>query len=176
MPKEASWHKMVKDTLKDVGKERGYDVSESEKEMVLASKFRMFRHQIRGKGREITYGDPEERKTHTFSYKPDVVWKKRRFYRAVFEIEYLNPRSIVMEKRKYAIGSWMLGYLAMVKKSVKFLVFVTNNKDLYLEIMTFKKLIPLEYKDSTHTLYLKAHDQFNITRGLREFIVGKLKI
>jgi len=167
---------MVKKALKEIGKERGYDVSESEKEMVLASKFKMFRHEIKGKGWKITYGGPAERKAHTFSYKPDVVWKKRRSYRAIFEIEYLNPRSNAMEKRKYAIGSLMLAYLTMVEKPMRFLVFVTNSKDLYREILTFKKLVPLEYKDSTHTLYLKAHNELNIKIGLQKLIIDKLKI
>ena len=176
MPKEARWHKMVKEALKEIGKERGYDVSDSEKEIVFASKFRMFRHQIKGKSWEIIYGGSAERKPHALSYKPDVVWKKGRHHRAIFEIEYLNPRSSAMEKRKYAIGSWMLAYLAMVQKSVKFLVFVTNNKDLYREILTFKHLVHPKYMDSTHTLYMKAQNQLNIMVGLYEFLIGKLKI
>jgi len=167
---------MAKEALKEIGKERGYNVSESEKEMVLATKFKMFRHQIKGKGWEILYGGAAERKAHTLSYKPDVVWKKGRFYRAIFEIEYLNQRKDAMEKRKYAIGSLMLAYLAMVKKSARFLVFVTNNKDLYREILTFKKLIPVEHKDGAHTLYLKAGNQSNIKIGLQKFIIDTLKI
>jgi len=177
MVKEPRWHEMVKEALKEIGKERGYDVSESEKEMVFASKkFKMFRHQIKGRGSEIIYGDAAEREVHTLSYKPDCVWKKRRSYRAVFEIEYSNPRSNAMEKRKYAIGSWMLAYLAMVEKSVRFLVFVTNSKDLYREILTFKRLVPLDYvKDSTRNLYLKARNQLNIKIGLQKLIAaGKI--
>lgn len=167
---------MVMETLKEIGKERGYDVSESEKEIVLASKFRMFRRRIEGRGWEIIFGDAAERKAHTFSYKPDVVWKKGHLNRAVFEIEYLNPKSSAKEKRKYAIGSLMLAYLAMVKKSVRFLVFVTNSMELYREIKTYKELVPLEYKDRTHTLYLKAGNRFNIKIGLQKFIIETLKI
>ncbi len=168
---------MVKKALKEIGKERGYDVSESEKEITFASKFRMFRYSIEGRGSALIYDHAlPERKAHILSYKPDCVWKERHLYRAIFEIEYLSPRSRAMERRKYAIGSWMLAYLTMVNKSMRFLVFVTNSKDLYREILVFKKLVTLEYKDSTHTLYLKARDQLNIKIGLQEFIIGKLKI
>ena len=144
--------------------------------MVLASRFRLFHHWSAGWGRDIFFLEASKRKVHTLSYKPDGIWKKGRSYRAIFEIEYLNPRSRGIEKRKYAIGSWMLAYLAMIQKSAKFMVLVTNNADLYREITTFRYLVRHEYMGSTHALYLKAGNKFNIMVGLKQFIVGKLKI
>jgi hypothetical protein len=66
--KEARWHEMVKEALKEIGEEREYDVSESEKEMILPSKrFRMFRYRIEGRGLEIIHDEAlPERKPYTF--------------------------------------------------------------------------------------------------------------
>jgi len=175
MPKKTSWHEMAKEALKEIGKEWGYSVSESEKELFFASKFRLFNHQISGKGWEIIREGATERKPYTLSYKPDVVWKKEHNYRAIFEIEYLPQRKSAMEKRKYAIGSLMLAYLAMVEKSVKSLVFLTNNQNLYREILTFKRIIPLEYEAFTHTLCVKASNLPNIKKGLNELLSAMLK-
>ena len=141
MPKETRWHETVKEVVKEIGEKKGYNVSESEKEIILASRFKMY--------------DSERRKIHTLAYKPDVVWKKGREYRAVFEIEYLNPKrsSQIMDRRKYSIGSLMLAYLAMMKKSIRSLVFVSNNRNLCSEIASFIHLTPIKYFDE-HILYL----------------------
>ena len=80
MPKEARWHEMVKGALKEIGKERGYDVSESEKEMVLVSKFKLFRYRSKSPELDAILADANKRKAYTFSYKPDGVWKKGRSY------------------------------------------------------------------------------------------------
>lgn len=170
MPRKTSWHEIAKEALKEIGKEWGYAVSESEKEMVFATKFRMFRHRLYGKGNEIIKGGASERKPHVLSYKPDVVWKKGRNYRAIFEIEFLDERKSGIEKRKYAIGSLMLAYLAMVEKSVEELYFVTNNESLCREISTFKQIIPLKHEDCTYTLFLSAQNPPHIKRGLQEFL------
>ena len=133
MPKEPRWHQTVKEVIKEIGQSREYDVSESEQEMLFSSKFTMF--------------SGKKRKIHTFSYRPDVVWKKNHIYRAIFEIEYLNPRSNLqlMEKRKYSIGSLMFAYIAMMKKSIKHLVFVTNSEDLCEEIAKFIQLTDVKH-------------------------------
>lgn len=165
MPKEARWHKMVKDVLKEIGEGRGYDVSESEKEMILASKFKMY--------------DKEKSRIHTFLYKPDVIWKKGHRYRAIFEIEYLNPQrtSQVMAKRKYSIGSFMLGYLAMIKKSVRRLVFITNNEDLCSEIASFQALTPLKYSSETvYYLYETSTSRSSLLKSLEETTIDQWKL
>ena len=143
MPKEVRWHKMVKEGLEEIGENKGYDVSESEKEIVLASRFKMY--------------VGERRKIYTLAYKPDVVWKKGRRYKAIFEIEYLNPQrtSQIMDKRKYSIGSLMLAYLAMIKKSVRRLIFITNNRNLCSEIASFIQLTPIKFFEE-NIIYLHA--------------------
>ena len=122
MPKENRWHEAVKQVLKEIGEDRGYDVEESEQEMIISKRFGMYDH--------------EKREIHSLSYKPDVVWKKRHRYVAIFEIEYLNPKSTskLMEKRKYAIGSLMLGYVATLHKSIDNLFFITNSEPLCAEM------------------------------------------
>ena len=40
MSGDPRWHKLVKEVLKEIGESRGYDVSESEKEIILASRYR----------------------------------------------------------------------------------------------------------------------------------------
>ena len=178
MPKQARWHEKVKQALKEIGKERGYNVSESEKEMVLAAKFKMFDFKIKTYGSQRYELDIEKRKPHTFSIKPDGVWKKGHIYRAIFEVEYLKASNSQkpMGKRKYSIGSFMLSYLAMIQKSIKYTAFITNNENLYREIVTFKHLIPLKHRKNTYTLCLKASDQPSIKQGLEETFVKEWKI
>lgn len=169
---------MVKEALKEIGKERRYDVSESEKEMVLAEKFSKFDFHLVGKGLDVKDYGKSKREPHTFLYKPDGVWKKGHIYRAIFEVEHLRARnnSSIMGKRKYSIGSLMLSYLAMVQKSVKYTVFITDNINLYREIVTFKNLIPLKHRENTYTLCLKANDRYNIKVGLEKTLIDKWKI
>lgn len=178
MPKEIRWHKLVKEALKEIGKKRGYDVSESEKEMILADKFKMVKFAVGISGSQKYDYDVKKRETHTFSYKPDGVWKKGHIYRAIFEVEHLKIRngSRITAKRKYSIGSFMLAYLAMFQKSASHIVFITDNLNLYREIVTFKQLIPLEHRKYTHTLFLRASNHPSIKRGLEETLINKWKI
>ena len=167
---------MVKKALRKIGKERGYDVSESEKEMVFGSRFKMFDFKEMFSKSKLVFSDTDERKVYTLSYKPDVVWKKGQLYKAVFEIEYLDPQGKLSGKRKYAIGSLMLAYLAMNEKSIKSLIFITNNLSLYREIVTFKNLMSLKYSKNTHTLCFTADDQPSINYGLQRYIIKEWKI
>jgi len=164
MPKEPRWHQLVKEILKEIGESRGYDVSESEKETMFSSKFKMF--------------DYEERKLHTLSFKPDVVWKKNHIYRTIFEIEYVNPRGNLqlMEKRKYSIGSLMLSYLAMIKKSVKHLVFITNSYDLCSEIAKFVELADVKYFDNIWYVYEPSTRRLSLRKSLKKTLVNEWKI
>ena len=170
MSKKTSWHEFTKKALKEIGKEWGYAVSESEKVMVIAKTFSMFRHQITGKGYEILRKGAEERESHVLSYKPDVVWKKGRYYKAIFEVECLDERMSGIKKRKYAIGSMMLAYLAMIEKSAKYLIIISNNESLYRELVKFKHIISLEHEDCIHTYCLTAHNPPNINIGLKELL------
>lgn len=171
------WHEMVKEALKETGKERGYDVSESEKEMVLAEKFREFHFELVGAVSDVKDYGKARREPHTFSYKPDGVWKKGLIYRAIFEVEHLRARnsSSIKAKRKYSVGSFMLSYLAMIKKSARHTVFITDNRILYHEIVTFKQLILLGYRKRTHTLFLKADNPYNIKVALEKPLINKWK-
>lgn len=165
MPKQARWHKKVKEVLEEIGRKKGYDVSESEKEVILASKFQMY--------------DGERRKIHTILYKPDVVWKKRQIYRAVFEIEYVNPLkgSQVMDKRKYSIGSLMLAYMMMMKKSVRRTVVITNCKDLCSNIGCFVQLTPLKYsKETILYLYEPNTTRSGLYKSLEETLIDDWKL
>ena len=164
MPKAPRWHERVKEVLKEIGESRGYDVSESEQEMMLSSKFKMF--------------SGEKRKIHTSSYKPDVVWKKNHEYRAIFEIEYLSPssNSQLMDKRKYSIGSFMLAYIAMIRKSVKHLVFITNNDRLCEEIAKFIKLAKIQYSRNIWYLYEPTTRRSSLRKSLEKTLVNEWKI
>jgi hypothetical protein len=175
MPKVASWHEIAKKALKEIGTEWGYNVSESEKEIVFGTKFSIFRHKITGKGYEVIREGAAKRKPHTLSYKPDGVWKKGRNYRAIFEIECLDEIKRGTAKRKYAIGSLMLAYLAMIKNSVKNVVFVTNNENLYREIKTFKELISLEHGECIICITVKARDPLSIKKGIENYLRITLK-
>ncbi len=175
MPKKTSWHEFAKKALKEIGKEWGYTVSESENVMFFAKKFSMVSLSVRIKGQKVTKGGASERKPQTMSYKPDVVWKKGRNYRAIFEIECLDETRSGIEKRKYAIGSLMLAYLAMIEKSAKCVVFVTNNKSLYREMRIFKGFIPLEYGDCIHGLYLRARTPLIMKELLDTYLSKALK-
>jgi len=145
MPKENRWHQTVKQVLKEIGEDRGYNVEESEKEMIFSKRFTIY------------IGDKKE--IHSVSYKPDVVWKKGHQYKAIFEIEYLNPKgtSQLMNKRKYAIGSLMLGYVAMLDKSVDNLYFVTNSEPLCSEMGKLMEFA--DVKNFKNVIYLYAEDR-----------------
>jgi len=165
MPKQVRWHEMVKKVLKQIGENRGYDVSESEKEMLFTSKFTMY--------------DGEQRKKHTLAYKPDVVWKKGHRYRAVFEVEYVNPNRITqtMNKRKYAIGSLMLAYLAMIRKSVRRLVFITNSEDLCNEIANYLKLAEIEYSEENILwVVMPVITRSILKKNLEDFVINDWKL
>ena len=164
MPKETRWHQKVKEALKKLGEEKGYDVSESEQEILLASRFKRFSN--------------EKREIHALSYRPDVVWKKRHIYRAIFEVEYLNPRSKMhlMDKRKYAIGSLMLASLARMQKSVECLVFITNDEALCGEIAKFVQSASIEHLDNTYYLCSSYTAESSLTKFLRARLMQKWKI
>jgi hypothetical protein len=152
LPEETRWHEMAKEVIQEIGKQRGYSVSESETEMILATRLRRYKD--------------ENREIQTLKYKPDVVWKQGHIYRAIFEIEYLNPDwdSQLMNKRKYAIGSIMLAHAAMLSKSISRLVFVTNSKVLCDEIAIFLKTAkPQKY--STQKVYY-IYNPTNIRQDL----------
>jgi hypothetical protein len=164
MSKGTSWHQTVKEVLKELGKKKNYDVSESEQEILLASRFKRF--------------TGEKRQIHELVYKPDIVWKKGHIRQAIFEIEYLNPTSEaqLMEKRKYSIGSLMLAYLAIHQKSIQNLIFVTNSEALCTEIAKFVQLL-----DSGETNYIwyisePSLKKSTITRSLEETILKDWKI
>jgi len=165
MPKKISWHEMVKEILKEIGKNRGYDVSESEKEMMFAKKFAIY--------------EGDKRAKHTLSYKPDVVWKEGHRYRAVFEVEYVNPNRITQTttKRKYAIGSLMLAYLAMINKSVNSLVFITNSENLCSEIALYLKLAEIEYsEENTFWAVLPVITRSSLKKNLEDYTINKWKL
>ena len=164
MPKETRWHQRVKDVLKELGEKEDYDVSESEQEILLSSRFKRF--------------TDEKREIHALAYRPDVVWKKGHICRAIFEVEYLNPRSKaqLMEKRKYAIGSLMLAYLATHQKSVKNLVFITNSEALCAEIAKFVQLLDMGKSDSICYLAVSTSTRSTITRDLKKTLLKEWKI
>ena len=165
MSKQVSWHEMVKKVLKEIGEDRGYDVSESEKEMLFTKKFTMY------------VGD--KRKKHTLAYKPDVVWKKGHRYQAVFEVEYVNPNRITQttSKRKYAVGSLMLSYLAMINKSFEHLVFITNSENLCNEIAKYLKLAEIEYsEDNIHWVFIDYISRHSLTKELEDVLINKNKL
>jgi hypothetical protein len=164
MPRDSGWHQKVKEILKEIGEEEGYDVSESENEILLASRFKIY--------------DDEKKKIHNLMYKPDVVWKDGHIYRAIFEIEYLNPRSKaqLMDKRKYAIGSLMLGFLAMVQKSVDDLVFITNNEELCVEIAKFVRTTNIEHFDNISYISEPSSARSTLTKNLKKIVTKDWKI
>ena len=165
MPKQVRWHEMVKKVLKEIGENRGYNVSESEKEMLFTKKFPMY------------VGD--KRKKHTLAYKPDVVWKKGHRYRAVFEVEYMNPNRIIQttSKRKYAVGSLMLSYVAMINKSVEHLVFITNSENLCNEIVKYLKLAEIEYsEDNIHWVFIDYISRYSLTKELEDVLINKKRL
>lgn len=164
MPKEPRWHQKVKDILKELGEKEDYDVSESEKEILLSSRFKRF--------------VDEKRQIHAFAFRPDVVWKKGHLYRAIFEVEYLSPRSKaqLMEKRKYAIGSLMLAYLAMVQKSIENLVFITNNEALCAEIAKFVQLADIEHFNCISYLAESTNVRSSLAKSLKKVIAKEWKI
>lgn len=164
MSRTPRWHETVKEVTKEIGERRGYDVSESENEVILASKFQIFAN--------------EGRKIHTISYKPDVVWKKRHVYRAVFEIEYSSTENAqVVDKRKYSIGSLMLAYMMMNAKSVRRLVFITNSERLCSDVACFLQLSPLKYSaENILYLYVPSTARSSIYDGLTKALIKDLKL
>ena len=118
-------------------------------------------------------------KKHTLAYKPDVVWKKGRRYQAVFEVEYVNPNRIkqTTSKRKYAVGSLMLSYLAMINKSFEHLVFITNSENLCNEIAKYLKIAEIKYsEENIHWMLIHVITRSSITKNLENFLIKKEKI
>lgn len=76
----------------------------------------------------------ETPKKHILTYKPDVVWKKGIRYYAIFEVEFL-PRGQV-EKKKYSVGTFLLGLIALCEKGCRNLTLITNSDILCKEIGT----------------------------------------
>ena len=164
MSKRAGWHQIVKEVLKELGQKKNYDVSESEQEILLASRFQRFAD--------------EKRQIHELAYKPDILWKKGHIRQAIFEVEYLNPRSEpqLMDKRKYSIGSFMLAYLATHQRSIKNLVFITNSEALCGEIAKFVQL--LDFGKTDHIWYLAepSTKKSTITKSLKKTILDEWKV
>jgi len=108
--------------LIEIGEQNNYDVSDSEKEMYFTRKFSMF--------------EGESTRKHTLTYKPDVVWKKGMKCHAIFEIEYANPKSQIIEKKKYALGTFLLGLIASQEKNCGNFIIVSNSRNLLEELIT----------------------------------------
>lgn len=142
--RETKWHQHVKESLKEIGEKSGFDVSESETEMYFPVKYKLFR------------GDSAEK--HMLTYKPDVVWKKGVQYYAIFEIEYLNPKSQFLDKKKYVLGTFLLGLTALHEKSCQSFILITNKKILWEDVMTCyeilkkKKIFSEDYFKSTEVM------------------------
>lgn len=132
--KEGKWHQAIKHILMEMGEKKSYDVSESENEMYFTEKFSMF--------------EGEKREKHTLTYKPDVVWKRGIRYQAIFEIEYLSPSGQTVEKRKYALGTFLLSLIASHRKGCGKFVVVSNNERLLREIITSWMIIDFLREDS----------------------------
>jgi len=113
--------------LKEIGKKNGFDVSTSEQEIHFTERFALF--------------EDEGREKHTLTYKPDVVWKKGVKTHAIFEIEYLNPKGNISEKKKYALGTFLLGLVASCISSCRDFILITNRDDLCKEIATCQQLL-----------------------------------
>ena len=148
------WHQTVKLVLKNIGSQRGFDVSESEAEFIFPAKFQQF------------IGD--RRKIHTIICKPDVVWKKSYKYRAIFEVEYSSAieESRFLEKKKYCIGSLMQAILFMYNKTADYAVFITNSEQLHESMKTFLKLISIRDDQNIIILYEPNRGRSTITRNL----------
>ena len=149
-----TWHELVKQVLKDLGTQKGYDISESETEVILSSKFQLF--------------SGDRRRIHSIICKPDVVWKKAHRYQAVFEVEYSNateePR--LLEKKKYCIGSLMQAYMVMCYKSAKQAVFITNSERLHENMLCFLQLAPIKFKENIIVLQETNTTQATIAQNL----------
>jgi len=141
--REGKWHQFVKASLKEIGEKNGFDVSESEKEMYFPVKFALFN------------GDSAEK--HILTYKPDIVWKKGINYHVIFEIEYLDPKSRILDKRKYVLGTFLLGLIALSEKSCKNLVLITNRETLVEDSGTCYKILnrkKILSKDFLNNIYV----------------------
>jgi len=142
--RETKWHQYVKKLLKEFGKEKGFDVSESETEMYFTVKYKL--------------SDEDSAEKHVLTYKPDVVWKKEGKYVAIFEIEYLNPKSQFLDKKKYVLGTFLLGLTALHEKLCPNFILVTNKKILWENVKTCyeflkkKKIFSEDYFKSTEVL------------------------
>jgi len=143
--RETKWHQSVKELLKEIGERNDFNVSESETEMYFPIKYKLFG------------GEPAEK--HILTYKPDVIWKKGMKYYAIFEIEYLNPKSQFLDKRKYVLGTFLLGLTALHEKSCKNFVLVTNKEILCedvgtcFEILRKKKIFSEDYLKSIDVMW-----------------------
>ena len=173
--RQLRWHKMVKECLKKIGENNILF-------LILKSpqKFSDRDFLLVGKGSRVMDYGKAEREPHIISYKPDCVWKKGQTYRAIFEVEHLKEEARATEKRKYSIGSYMLGYLAYIQKLAKYLVFITDHSGLYIEIVTFKKLLPFEHQKRIHELCIGALrgslNRPNMMIALEQTIVKTWKI
>lgn len=143
--RENKWHQHVKELLKEIGEKSGFNVSESETEMYFPVKYKLFG------------GDSAEK--HILTYKPDVVWKKGMQYYVIFEIEYLNPKSQFLDKRKYVLGTFLLGLTALHEKSCKNFILIANKEILCedvgtcYEILNRKKIFSEDFLKSTNVLW-----------------------
>lgn len=126
--REEKWHQTVKGFLKGIGERNGFDVSESEREMYFPVKFSLF--------------EGESPKKHILTYKPDVVWKRRIKYIAIFEVEYLPKNQV--EKKKYSLETFLLGLTALYEKSCRNLTLITNRDALCKEIGTCFEILSKE--------------------------------
>lgn len=174
--REAKWHQTIKNILMEIGERNGFDISESEREMYFTTKFALF--------------EDESRKKHTLTYKPDVVWKKGIKYHAIFEIEYLNPRGQIVEKKKYSLGTLILGLIASCEKSCRNFTLVTNRDVLCKEIATcfeildkkkilgedFKKSIIFRYYSFDSTRDKRFKNYAYLKKELEEYVSEDFKL
>jgi hypothetical protein len=151
---ESKWHEYVKGLLKEIGEKSGFDVSESENEMDFPVKYDLFE------------SEPSEK--HILTYKPDVVWKKGIEYKTIIEIEYLNPKAQNINKRKYVLGTFVLGLTALHEKSCKNFVFITNSNSLCEQVGSFYEILKKRKILSEHFLKATAIIWYSFDRSQNE--------
>lgn len=91
----------------------------------------------------------------------------------------MNPKRTTqtMNKRKYAIGSLMLAYLAMVRKSVRRVVFITNSENLCNEIAIYLKLADIEHSfENILYLMMPYTTRSSLTKHLEDILINEEKV
>ena len=71
----------------------------------------------------------------------------------------------------------MLAYLAMVNKSVRRLVFITNSEGLCNEIANYLKLAEIEYSEENILWVFIDHiSRYSLTKKLEDVLINKEKL